>query len=143
MVEIAVEGFTESLNKELLPEWNIKAIIIQPGGFQTEWAKSSMISIPVAPQYAAPNTPSSVFRSLLHNSYIGDPKKAAKAMMRIVKESDPPLRLQLGSECIVLIREKAKKTLKESKKWEDLGHSTNLDGYEKEKVLEQFRDVDY
>ena len=140
---LAVEGFTESFNKEMLPEWDIKAIIIEPGGFRTEWGKSSMVTTPVAPQYAAPGTPSSIFRSVLHNPPIGDPAKAAQVMLRIVKERDPPLRLQLGSECVVIVREKAKKTIQDNEKWEDIGHSTNLDGYEKEKVLEHFKDINF
>lgn len=32
----ALEGFTEAVSKEMLPEWNIKAVIVEPGGFQTE-----------------------------------------------------------------------------------------------------------
>lgn len=140
---LAVEGFTESFNKEMLPEWDIKAIIIEPGGFRTEWGKSSMVTTPVAPQYAAPGTPSSIFRSVLHNPPIGDPAKAAQVMLRIVKERDPPLRLQLGSECVVIVREKAKRTIQDNEKWEDIGHSTNLDGYEKEKVLEHFKDINF
>ncbi|KAJ3476371.1 hypothetical protein NLI96_g11197 [Meripilus lineatus] len=141
--KFAVEGFTESFNKEMLPEWDIKAIIIEPGGFRTEWGKSSMVTTPVAPQYAAPGTPSSIFRSVLHNPPIGDPAKAAQVMLRIVKERDPPLRLQLGSECVVIVREKAKRTIQDNEKWEDIGHSTNLDGYEKEKVLEHFKDINF
>lgn len=38
----AVEGFTEALNTELKPEWNIKLTNIEPGGFRTDWAGRSM-----------------------------------------------------------------------------------------------------
>lgn len=38
----AVEGFTESLNQELKPEWNIKLTCVEPGGFRTDWAGRSM-----------------------------------------------------------------------------------------------------
>ena len=38
----AVEGFTEALNQELKPEWNIKLTCIEPGGFRTDWAGRSM-----------------------------------------------------------------------------------------------------
>jgi NAD(P)-dependent dehydrogenase (short-subunit alcohol dehydrogenase family) len=38
----AVEGFTESLQQELKPEWNIKLTCIEPGGFRTDWAGRSM-----------------------------------------------------------------------------------------------------
>ena len=125
----------------MLPEWNIKALIIEPGGFNTEWVKSSLVIFPSTPHYAAPGTPSSVFRSLLHRNPIGDPEKAAVAMLQIVKEPDPPLRLQLGSECVVIVRDKAKKTIAENEKWKDLGHSTNFDWFEKERVQERYNDI--
>ena len=136
-----MEGFTESFNKEMVPEWNIKAIIIEPGGFKTEWSKSSMVTIPTSAPYAAPNTPSSIFRNILHSFVIGDPAKAANALLRIVKEPNPPLRLQLGTECVAIIRERAKQTLQDNEKWEELGHSTNLDGVEKDVILEQLKSL--
>ena len=34
----AVEGFTETLSKEVKPEWGIKFTCIEPGGFRTDWA---------------------------------------------------------------------------------------------------------
>lgn len=36
--KFAVEGFTEALNKELQPEWNIKLTCIEPGPFRTDRA---------------------------------------------------------------------------------------------------------
>lgn len=137
----ALEGFTEALTKEMLPEWNIKAMIIEPGGFRTEWGRGNLVNYPIPPQYAAPGTPSSVLRKMLYGEMIGDPAKAAQALLRIAKEPNPPLRLQLGSECLMIIREKAKQTLRDNEKWEDLSHSTNLDGYAKEMVLQQFKDA--
>lgn len=65
--KFAVEGFTESLNKEMLPEWNIKAIIIEPGRFKTEWWTSSMVTLPIPHQYADPDTPSSFIRGMLRS----------------------------------------------------------------------------
>lgn len=38
----AVEGFTEALQQELKPEWNIQLTCIEPGGFRTDWAGRSM-----------------------------------------------------------------------------------------------------
>ncbi|CAL1707779.1 unnamed protein product [Somion occarium] len=42
--KFALEGLTESLSKEMLPEWNIiKATIVEPGGFRTSWGHSSLV----------------------------------------------------------------------------------------------------
>ena len=124
----------------MLPEWNIKAIIVEPGAFQTAWA-ASRVNLPVLPKYTPPNTPSSVFRKILHSGEIGDPLKAAEAMLRIASEPDPPLRLQLGSDCMFLVREKAMKTVRDNEKWQELGHSTNFDWFAKESVLDRYNDI--
>lgn len=110
----------------MLPEWNIKAIIIEPGGFDTN-VKSALITLPIPPRYAAPGSPSSIFRDFFHKDFVGDPVKAAQALLLLVKESDPPLRLQLGSDCVKVVRETAERTLVENKKWENLGNSMSFD----------------
>lgn len=38
----ALEGMTETITKEVKPEWNIYLTNIEPGGFRTEWAGGSM-----------------------------------------------------------------------------------------------------
>lgn len=38
----AVEGFSETVSKELKPEWNIDIMCVEPGGFRTEWSGNSM-----------------------------------------------------------------------------------------------------
>ncbi len=134
----AVEGFTESLSKEMVPAWNIKPIIIEPGLFQTEW-KKSLVTFPVASQYAAPDTPSSIFRFVTQTAWFGDPAKGAQALLRIAKEPNPPLRLQLGTDCLFVARERSKKIIEDSEKWEELGDSTNVDGLDKEKLVAQLR----
>jgi hypothetical protein len=62
---------------------------------------------------------------------IGDPSKAAQAIIKIAGEPDPPLRLQLGTDCLELVRNQARSTIAESEKWESLSHSTNADDYDK------------
>ncbi|KAJ6622726.1 hypothetical protein B0H10DRAFT_2012554, partial [Mycena sp. CBHHK59/15] len=47
--KFALEGFTQSLVREMLPEWNIRGLIIEPGGFESEWVKGSIqTSLPAA-----------------------------------------------------------------------------------------------
>ncbi|KAI0948835.1 hypothetical protein AcV7_009471 [Taiwanofungus camphoratus] len=48
--KFALEAFTERFTK-MLPEWNIKRVIIEPGGFTTSFTSdTSMIRIPMLPQ---------------------------------------------------------------------------------------------
>ncbi|KZT11169.1 NAD(P)-binding protein [Laetiporus sulphureus 93-53] len=139
--KFALEAFTESFIKEMLPEWNIKGVIIEPGGFRTEWNSSSMMRLPVHPKYDTPESPTVQFRKMTAQTLIGDPAKAAKAIMQIADLSDPPLRIQLGTECLLVVMKKALKTIKDGEKYAELAHSTNADGVDKESVLEMFKEV--
>ena len=74
----ALEGFSEALHKELLPEWNIKVIIVQPGGVRTEWAKGSMVDRPLPPAYDTFDSPAKKMRDLYKTTQpMGDAVKRA------------------------------------------------------------------
>ncbi|PIL33195.1 hypothetical protein GSI_04645 [Ganoderma sinense ZZ0214-1] len=139
--KFALEGFTEAFTKEMVPEWNIRGVIIQPGGFRTEWGRSSMVALPLPAQYDRPDAPSVKFRKLLEQSpFIGDPSKAALAIMQIASLRDPPLRVQLGTDAVLSVRQKALKTVADTEKYEELAHSTNADGVDSVRVLEMIRE---
>ncbi|KAF9813651.1 hypothetical protein IEO21_05483 [Rhodonia placenta] len=139
--KFAMEGFTEAFTKEMLPEWNIKGVIVEPGGFRTAWNAASMVRVPAHPQYAAPTSPSSVHRKMAAQPYIGDPAKAARAMMQIAGLPDPPLRIQMGTESLMLVRGRALRTIRDGEQYEELAHSTNCDGVDRNKVMEWFKDA--
>lgn len=96
--KFALEGFSEALSKEIPSDWNTRVTIIEPGGFRTDWNKGNMNTIPPHPAYAGADTPSSKYRPVHNLVFIGDPVKAAKAMIEISKAKDPPMRLQLGPD---------------------------------------------
>jgi NAD(P)-dependent dehydrogenase (short-subunit alcohol dehydrogenase family) len=129
-----LEGFTESLRKEMSPEWNIQATIIQPGGFNTEWR--NMTTLPLHPAYDTDNSPTKKRRSMLMGTettggipFIGSPEKAAKAFITLSKtRKDLPLRVQLGSDSLANVRYTAMKTISDGEKLESVSHSTNVDG---------------
>jgi NAD(P)-dependent dehydrogenase (short-subunit alcohol dehydrogenase family) len=125
--KFALEGFSEALSKEIPSEWNIHVVIVQPGGFRTDWNKGNMDTIPPHPAYAGPDTPSSKYRPLHNLEFIGDPVKAAKAMIKISKAKNPPMRLQLGPDALHVIRFKCATVLKDAEEWEALSQSTVAD----------------
>ncbi|RDX47368.1 NAD(P)-binding protein [Lentinus brumalis] len=140
--KFALEGFTESFTKEMLPEWNIKGVIIEPGGFRTEWGGSSMLHLPVHPAYDKPHAPAVRFREMTKGAvFIGDPRKAARAMMQVASMADPPLRVQLGTDALMLVRNKARMTLRDNERYEELAHSTNADGVDRDKVMEKLAEA--
>lgn len=124
----AVEGFSEVLSREVAP-LGIKVTLIEPGSFRTDWGGSSM-SIP---------EPSEDYRGVLegrleyHNragNEPGDPAKAAQAIMTIVNAEDPPLRLLLGKDAVLIARRVDQAKLAETDRWETLSSSTNFDDSE-------------
>ena len=131
-----MEGFTESLRKEMSPEWNIQATIIEPGGFNTEWRNMSII--PPHPAYDTDNSPTKKRRAMLVGAdtsinFIGSPIKAAKAFISIAeKKKDLPLRVQFGSDSLAIVRHTALKTISDGEKWASVSHSTNVDGTDSE-----------
>ena len=102
-----------------------------------------MLTIPMPSQYDRPGSPSVKFRALTKNPapFIGDPHKAALAIMKIASLPEPPLRIQLGTDAVLSIRSKAMKTISDSKEYEELSHSTNGNNVDKDVVMEKLRDA--
>ena len=116
------------------PEWNIQATIIEPGGFNTEWR--NMTTLPPHPAYDTDSSPTKQHRTMLMGTgtdngipFIGSPEKAAKAFITLAeKRQELPLRVQLGSDSLAIVRHTAMKTISDSEKFESVSHSTNVDG---------------
>ncbi len=95
--KFAVEGLSESLSKEVAP-FGIKVIIVEPGPFRTDWAGRSL-KTPKKPIDAYTET--AVGRRRQIQSYSGnqpgDPVRASEAIIKVVEQDHPPLRLPLGA----------------------------------------------
>ncbi|KAF8431455.1 hypothetical protein L210DRAFT_3487663 [Boletus edulis BED1] len=124
----ALEGFSEALHKELLPEWNIKVILIQMGGVRTEWVKSNMVDHPLPPAYDTPASPANRMRHFVKsNPPTADPIKLSRAVITISWVADPPLRLPLGADSQWLVLNKLNELTKDVDKWSALTLSAVAD----------------
>lgn len=86
--DTALEGFSEGLRKEMDPTWNIKIIVIQPGGVRTRWAHGNMLDVPIPPAYADPNGIATRFRALNKNHVaMNDPTKGMFPLFSAVTEN--------------------------------------------------------
>jgi hypothetical protein len=61
---------------------------------------------------------------------IGDPDKAAKVMLDVVNQPEPPLHLLLGSEAVGIVKHSEAAKLRELEKWEQTSLSTDADDAE-------------
>jgi len=126
----AVEGYTEALQQELKPEWNIKLTCIEPGGFRTDWAGRSMdFGYSKEPAYDHINAKEAMGKR--NGTQAGDPVKGARAMWDIAKLEDPPLRVVIGSDAYTAMMGKIKTYGELYPKYEKLSNSTDVDGYER------------
>ncbi|KAI0658710.1 hypothetical protein C8Q70DRAFT_1120976 [Cubamyces menziesii] len=126
--KFALEGFSEGLQKELDPRWNIKVTIIQPGGVRTLWAGSNMVEVPLPPAYADPeSTPAKFLQVMRGTKYIGDPNKVGRALITISKADNPPMRLPLGADARFVIQNKLNEIQREFDEWKELELSTVAD----------------
>jgi NAD(P)-dependent dehydrogenase (short-subunit alcohol dehydrogenase family) len=121
----AVEGFTEVLVREVGP-LGIKATLVEPGGFRTDWAGSSMRSEEPSEPYRATVGALAAHRRQAVSR--GDPAKAAQAILRVASVADPPLRLLLGTDAVFLADSIAKKRAAEDARWKELSETTDFAG---------------
>ncbi|GMK44509.1 short-chain dehydrogenase/reductase [Paenibacillus glycanilyticus] len=129
MSKWAVEGFSEVLAKEVNP-LGIKVTLIEPGGFRTDWAGSSMQHIEPRDEYK--DTVGGLLKHLreVTGKENGDPEKAAQAILAIASEENPPLRLLLGSDAVAIANAVDTGKLAETKRWEKLSVSTDYEAKE-------------
>ncbi|HVJ89414.1 MAG TPA: SDR family NAD(P)-dependent oxidoreductase [Labilithrix sp.] len=133
--KFAVAGFSEVVLNEVAP-LGIQVTIVEPGGFGTDWAGSSMKMYTSQPDYEA--TVGATNKRIRGNpgASRGVPEKAAKVLLALASMEKQPRRLLLGSDAYVL----AKLTLQELGASDDahraLSTSTDADG------LPDFADTD-
>ena len=56
----------------------------------------------------------------------GDPDKAARALLALIEQETPPVRLFLGSDALWLVAQKLTQKKSELERWEALSRSTNF-----------------
>ena len=104
--KFAVDGYSESLSKEVAP-LGIKVTIIAPSGFRTDWAGRSANNSPVIIEdYAATAGANKETIRGYSGNQPGDPSRAAAAIIKVVESSQPPLRLLLGAGAVKGARNK-------------------------------------
>jgi len=122
--KFGVEGFSESLSKEVGP-LGIKITIVEPGGFRTEFAGSSTELREGRSEYAATVGATVRFQRNYDGKQPGDPAKAAAAVLHIASLPEPPLRLLLGSDAYNAAENHALEILASDREWKNLSISTD------------------
>jgi NAD(P)-dependent dehydrogenase (short-subunit alcohol dehydrogenase family) len=122
--KFGVEGFSESLSKEVGP-LGVKVTIVEPGGFRTDFAGSSTELRDGRSEYASTVGATVRFQRGYDGKQPGDPVKAAAAVLHIASLSEPPLRLLLGRDAYEAAEKHALEMFESDRKWKDLSVSTD------------------
>lgn len=126
--KFALEGISEVLGKEVAP-FGIHVTAVAPGSFRTDWAGRSMARAPRSiDDYDALFDPIRSAREAKSGHQLGDPVKAAQAMLQVIDSDAPPRHLLLGSDALQLVRAKLDTMAKSIDAWEQLSRSTDGPG---------------
>ena len=123
--KFALEGISEALGKEVAP-LGIAVTAVAPGSFRTDWAGRSMIRTPRAiPDYDPLFDPIRQAREEKSGRQLGDPAKAARAMLAVIASDTPPAHLLLVSDALELVRGKLATLAADIDAWEAITRSTD------------------
>jgi len=123
--KFAVEGLSESLRDELTP-LGITVTIIEPGTFRTDFLDASSLARVREPidDYAATAGQMRVWARDANHAQLGDPVKGAAAMIAVATSPHPPLRVQLGADCVARVESKLAAVARELEENRQLAGST-------------------
>ncbi|PZV19149.1 MAG: short-chain dehydrogenase/reductase [Pseudanabaena sp.] len=125
--KFALEGISEALHGEVAP-FGIKVTIVEPGPFRTDFIGRSLdrVAEPM-PEYEPTVGKFLNFLNSIEGKQPGDPEKAAKAIVQMVRSANPPLRLALGKYAYSKFRKKIASLSQELDDWENLGINTDFE----------------
>ncbi|KAJ6446755.1 actin-binding, cofilin/tropomyosin type [Purpureocillium lavendulum] len=129
--KFAVEGWTESVAREMHPDWNINFCIAEPSGVKTNFEGGSKKYMAPHPAYAGEDMPARkleayVKKGLQQGAGI-EPVAIAQGLFKVASGGDKiPLHLPMGPVAAQLIRSKLEGRLADLKAVEGLSASEEL-----------------
>jgi NAD(P)-dependent dehydrogenase (short-subunit alcohol dehydrogenase family) len=123
--KFAVSGITETLEAEG-KAFGIKATLVYPGYFRTDFLSSGSIKTPQNPiyDYQEARKSENFHLNEINGNQPNDPEKAADALIQMAKEENPPLHLFLGADALEMVEQKINTIEVEVEKWKSVSLST-------------------
>jgi NAD(P)-dependent dehydrogenase (short-subunit alcohol dehydrogenase family) len=122
--KFAVDGFSRVLATETGP-FGIDVMVVEPSGFATDWAGSSMTIHGIPADYDA--TIGAMHRRMRANvaGAAGDPARAAEIVVRVAKRGNPPSHLLLGVNAVEMALGYSRGQVAEASEWEKVSRSAD------------------
>ena len=125
-VKGALEGMSGSLRKELEP-LGISVVVVEPGGFRTDFGgRSLQQSVEPIADYAQTAGRRRKENDTTNSGRLGDPARAARAMITAVESPTPPHILVLGQATVQMFRAELDARRDELDVWEPISSDTNV-----------------
>ncbi|MEV5546563.1 SDR family NAD(P)-dependent oxidoreductase [Streptomyces sp. NPDC052309] len=123
--KFAVDGFSRSLAAETAP-FGVRVMVVEPSGFATDWAGSSMTVHPVPEAYD--ETVGAMNRLVRQGTSggAGDPERAAEIIVRTVRRGPVPSHLLLGVNAVTMALDYSRRQLVEASAWEKVSRSADF-----------------
>ncbi|KAK2037415.1 NAD(P)-binding protein [Colletotrichum somersetense] len=123
--KFAVEGWSESVARELHPDWNINLCIVEPGAVKTNFETSSKKHIKPHEAYTAEDMPARKLEAMVKKGLAAgvgvEPIEVAKVLVLVANRNQKvPLHLPLTSTAVNLIKVKLKGRLEELESVQEL-----------------------
>ncbi|OBF11327.1 SDR family NAD(P)-dependent oxidoreductase [Mycobacterium sp. ACS4331] len=122
--KFAIDGFSRVLLAEAAP-FGVKVLVVEPSGFATDWAGSSMEVHDVPEEYAGTVGAMSAIR---HSDAVtaGDPARAAEILVQMSRRKDIPYHLPIGVDAVEGAIRQDEFLLGEDRRWAAVGRSADF-----------------
>ena len=120
--KFAVDGLTRALAAETGP-LGIRYLVVEPGGFATDWAGSSMQVLDIPAEYEQTVGGMVAYRN--SHAAAGDPQRAGEILVRMVRRQDLPMHLILGSGAVEMAQSYSRRQLAEADAWAEVSRSAD------------------
>jgi NAD(P)-dependent dehydrogenase (short-subunit alcohol dehydrogenase family) len=122
--KFAVEGFSESLAREVAP-FGIFVTIVEPGPFRTDFLSPESLRFggKAIADYDPRRNPARAAFEQRSGKQPGDPVKLSEALVRLAGEAAPPLRFLAGSFAVETANAKLAQVKSDFERWRELSLS--------------------
>ena len=123
--KFAIDGFSRVLRAETAP-FGIRVLVVEPSGFRTDWAGSSMTVHDIPEGYE--QTIGAVNARLRQNPEgpAGDPRRAAEILVALAGRDDLPEHLPLGVNAVEMSLAQDRRLLGDDERWAAVGRSADF-----------------
>ncbi|WP_025156556.1 SDR family NAD(P)-dependent oxidoreductase [Leifsonia aquatica] len=119
--KFAVDGFSRVVAAETAP-FGIRVMVVEPSGFATDWAGSSMAVGDIPADYASTV---GAMGGLRGRAMAGDPSRAADILVRVAHAERQPSHLLLGRTAATMAIAYSERQLEEAMAWRDVSISAD------------------